>query len=59
MKHLAPDVRSNSIEITNALLRNGMEEGMAIRIAIASAKRSLPGDQTDDENAAAQRAVHR
>jgi uncharacterized protein YdaT len=39
MKHLPPVVREKAIEIANALLEDeGMEEGKAIRIAIARAK---------------------
>ena len=38
MKHLSPGVREKAIEIANALLDEGMEEGKAIRIAIAKAK---------------------
>ncbi|HYC14726.1 MAG TPA: hypothetical protein VEC75_10775 [Stellaceae bacterium] len=38
MKHLPPRVREKAIEIANALLEGGMEEGKAIRIAIAKAK---------------------
>jgi uncharacterized protein YdaT len=38
MQHLAPVVRAKAIEIANALLDEGMEEGKAIRIAIAKAK---------------------
>jgi uncharacterized protein YdaT len=38
MKHLPPFVREKAIEIANALLEEGMEEGKAIRIAIAKAK---------------------
>ncbi len=38
MKHLPPLVREKAIEIANALLDEGMEEGQAIRIAIAKAK---------------------
>lgn len=38
MEHLPPVVRSKAIEIANALLKEGHEEGMAIRIAIAKAK---------------------
>ena len=38
MENLPPVVRSKAIEITNALLAEGYEEGMAIRIAIAKAK---------------------
>jgi uncharacterized protein YoaH (UPF0181 family) len=38
MRHLEPVVREKAIEIANALLAEGMEEGKAIRIAIAKAK---------------------
>jgi uncharacterized protein YdaT len=38
MRRLAPLVRAKAIEIANALLAEGMDEGMAIRIAIAKAK---------------------
>jgi len=38
MEDLPPIVRSKAIEIANALLAEGYEEGMAIRIAIARAK---------------------
>jgi uncharacterized protein YdaT len=38
MKHLPDDVRDKAIEIANALLDEGMDEGMAIRVAIAKAK---------------------
>jgi uncharacterized protein YdaT len=38
MKHLSPVVREKAIEIANALLEEGMDEGKAIRIAIARAK---------------------
>jgi len=38
MKHLSPLVREKAIEIANALLEDGMDEGKAIRIAIAKAK---------------------
>jgi uncharacterized protein YdaT len=38
MRHLSPAVRAKAIEIANALLAEGMEEGKAIRIAIAKAK---------------------
>jgi len=38
MKHLPPVVRLKAIAIANALLSEGHEEGMAIRIAIAKAK---------------------
>ena len=38
MRHLDPVVREKAIEIAHALLGEGMDEGMAIRIAIAKAK---------------------
>ena len=38
MEHLPSLVRSKAIEIANALLEEGYEEGKAIRIAIAKAK---------------------
>ena len=39
MQHLSLAVRSKAIEIANALLAEGYDEGRAIRIAIAQAKR--------------------
>jgi len=38
MRRLPPWVRYKAIEIANALLDEGMDEGKAIRIAIAKAK---------------------
>jgi uncharacterized protein YdaT len=38
MQNLPEVVRAKAIEIANALLAEGMEEGKAIRIAIAKAK---------------------
>jgi uncharacterized protein YdaT len=38
MERLAPLVRRKAIEIANALLEEGQDEGTAIRIAIAKAK---------------------
>ena len=38
MRRLAPLVREKAVEIANALLAEGMEEGKAIRISIAKAK---------------------
>jgi uncharacterized protein YdaT len=38
MEHLPAPVREKAIEIANALLADGMDEGKAIRIAIAKAK---------------------
>ena len=52
MRHLSEVTRSKAIEIASALLAEGMDEGMAIRIAIAKAeawarRRGLP--VRDDE----------
>ena len=38
MKNLPPDVRAKAVEIANALLDEGHDEGMAIRVGIAKAK---------------------
>ena len=38
MRHLSAATRAKAIEIANALLAQGMDEGKAIRIAIAKAK---------------------
>jgi uncharacterized protein YdaT len=38
MAHLPPWIRAKAIEIANALLETGHDEGMAIRIGIAKAK---------------------
>lgn len=38
MKRLAPPVRGKAVEIANALLEEGCDEGRAIRMAIARAK---------------------
>lgn len=38
MRRLDPLVRAKAIEIANALLAEGMDEGLAIRIAIAKAR---------------------
>ena len=38
MAHLPAIVREKAIEIANALLEEGVEEGKAIRIAIAKAR---------------------
>jgi len=38
MEHLPPVVREKAIEIANALLEEGHDEGFAIRVAIARAK---------------------
>ncbi len=52
MAKLPPPVRGKAIEIANALLAEGMEEGQAIRIAIAqawrwAARRGLVPDRED------------
>ncbi len=39
MLNLPLDIREKAIEIANALLAEGYDEGRAIRIAIAQAKR--------------------
>lgn len=39
MRNLPPEVRLKAIEIANALLEQGYDEGKAIRIAIAKAKK--------------------
>ncbi|HET9643118.1 MAG TPA: hypothetical protein VFP68_07145 [Burkholderiaceae bacterium] len=39
MSHLPATIRLKAIEIANALLGEGMDEGRAIRIGIAQAKR--------------------
>jgi uncharacterized protein YdaT len=38
MEHLSPMVRDKAIEIANALLEEGHDEGFAIRVGIARAK---------------------
>jgi uncharacterized protein YdaT len=38
MQHLPPLVRRKAIEIANALLAEGHDEGFAIRVGIARAK---------------------
>lgn len=52
MQHLGPMVREKAIEIANALLARGDDEGMAIRVAIARAKqwaqrRGIPSTDSD------------
>ena len=39
MTNLPPQVRTKAIEIANALLEEGYDEGKAIRIAIAQAEK--------------------
>jgi len=43
MRRLPLAVRAKAIEIANALLADGHEEGQAIRIAIAAAKKWARG----------------
>jgi uncharacterized protein YdaT len=43
MRNLPPEVRVKAIEIANALLEEGHDEGKAIRIAIAKAKEWTEG----------------
>ncbi|MFS0690742.1 hypothetical protein AB1K89_16015 [Sporosarcina sp. 179-K 8C2 HS] len=46
-KNLDSDVRNKAIEIANALLREGNEEGRAISIATAKAREYVLGDSSD------------
>jgi uncharacterized protein YdaT len=46
-KNLDADVRNKAIEIANALLREGTEEGRAISIATAKAREYVHGDSHD------------
>ena len=39
MRHLPPAVRDKAVAMANAMLAEGMDEGRAIRIAIAQARR--------------------
>jgi uncharacterized protein YdaT len=53
MRHLGDMAREKAIEMANALLEEGLDEGMAIRIAIAKAKewardRGLPVRDEDE-----------
>lgn len=47
MAHLPLPVREKAIEIANALLAQGYEEGRAIRIGIAQARRWAARSVTD------------
>ena len=38
MQHLEPEIRLKAIEIANALLEEGYDDGRAIRIGIVKAK---------------------
>ncbi|CEG24069.1 hypothetical protein BN1080_03088 [Planococcus massiliensis] len=44
-KNLNADVRDKAIEIANALLRDGYEEGRAIPIAMSQAQKTVEGDE--------------
>ena len=49
MRHLPVRVRRKAIEIANALLEGGYDEGKAIRIAIAKAKEWAARHEPDFE----------
>ena len=49
MKRLPPGVRRKAIEVANALLQGGHDEGQSIRIAIAAAKRWAAHQEHDRE----------
>ena len=46
--HLHKDVRNKAIDIANALLKDGMEEGRAISIATEKAREYVIGDQKQE-----------
>jgi uncharacterized protein YdaT len=46
MQRLPAEVRAKAIEIANALLADGREEGQAIRMAIAAARKWAWGART-------------
>lgn len=48
MKNLEPHVREKAIEIANALLRDDYDEGRAISIATAQARRTV--HENDEDN---------
>ncbi|MEZ7173412.1 hypothetical protein [Sporosarcina sp. OR05] len=48
-KNLDSDVREKAIEIANALLREGNEEGRAISIATAKAREYVQGDNPETQ----------
>jgi hypothetical protein len=48
MKNLDTDVREKAVEIANALLNEGYEDGRAIPIAIATAKKWAENHDPDD-----------
>lgn len=47
-KNLDTDVRGKAIEIANALLRDGMDEGRAIAISTEKAREYVGGDKEQD-----------
>ena len=47
MAHMAPPARAKAVSIANALLEQGYDEGRAIRIAIAQAKRWAAAHRSD------------
>lgn len=49
MKNLSPRVRDKAVEIANALLAEGHDEGQAIRIGIARAKEWTARRQTAND----------
>ena len=48
MRHLPIDVRLKAIAIANAMLDEGCDEGMAIRVGIAKAKKWADARNDDD-----------
>lgn len=46
-KNLEQDVRDKAIEISNALLREGTDEGRAIAIATTKAREYVQGNESD------------
>ncbi|MBT2581312.1 DUF2188 domain-containing protein [Planococcus sp. ISL-109] len=44
-KNLDPDIREKAIDIANALLRDGYEEGRAIPIALDQARETIQGNK--------------
>lgn len=49
MKNLSDDVRNKAIEIANALLDEGYDEGRAISIGISQARKYIEGDDNRRE----------
>jgi len=47
MKNLDTEVREKAIEIANALIRDGNEEGRAISIATSQARKAIHGEEGD------------